>query len=120
MSTAVIQREIYEGIIAYRDGNYSAAIDRLSSARARIKKSGEKSPQLTYFHTLLRLYWLKTLGVNKVNTKSRRRLVVAIIRTARIGSGYRRRAIAINRFGRDYNERDDHKHFDQDLRGLAS
>lgn len=120
MSTPVIQKEVYEGIIAYRDGHYSATIDHLSSARTRIKKSGERSTEVTTFHTLLRLYWLKTLATNKVSTKSRRRLACIIIRTARIGSGYRRRALAICLFGRKRNARDDHKHLDRDLRTIAS
>ena len=120
MSIAVIQKEVYEGIIAYRDGHYNAAINHLSSARSRIKKSGERSTEITTLHVLLRLYWLKTLVSNRVKGTSRRRLVVAILRSTRIGAGYRRRAIAVYLCGYKRTAQDDQQYIDQDLRNVAS
>lgn len=119
--THVSQQFVHDGITAYRNGHYNAAIDHLSSARTHIKRSGTSSTkECAHYHTLLRLYWLKTLIKNGVKTRSRRRLVSAIMRSARIGSGYRRRAIAIYQFGRNYNMQDDRKNIDRDLRSLAS
>ena len=120
MSVAVIEKEVYDGIIAYRDGHYSIAMHHFSYARRAIQRVDVDGAIVNMLHVLLRLYWLKAFVAIGSGKKSQVMLVRAVLRRNKGDVTYNRRAASIVLLGRSYNTKDDRRHLTADLRHFAS